>query len=221
MGAGDGDGDAPPLPGDGNYDGVLPVDVLHVILLYRTCHPTSSAATAWCVLLVAVAHASDPLALRQGSLEAAPMHTSSREGGIILKLDFEKAYDKINWDFLFEVIKQRGFCDRWCNWVKAVVASGTLSVKINNSRGSYFKSRKGVRLGDPLSPLLFNLAADCLTKMVQTAQRNGLIKGIMNDIIPSGIAILQYADDTILCMEDSAETAQNMKILLYIYEKMS
>jgi hypothetical protein len=43
----------------------------------------------------------------------------------------------------------------------------------------------------------------------------------MNDIIPNGIAILQYADDTILCMEDSAETAQNMKILLYIYEKMS
>jgi hypothetical protein len=57
--------------------------------------------------------------------------------------------------------------------------------------------------------------------MVQIAQRNGLIKGLMNDIIPSGIAILQYADDTILCMEDSAETAQNMKILLYIYEKMS
>jgi hypothetical protein len=151
------------------------------------------------------------------------LHDTKRKkkDGIILKLNFEKAYDKVNWDFLFEVIKQRGFCGRWCNWVKAVVASGTLSVKTNNSMGSYFKSRKGVRQGDPLSPLLFNLAADCLTKMVQTAQRNGLIKGLMNDIIPSGIAILQYADDTILCMEDSAETAQNMKILLYIYEKMS
>jgi hypothetical protein len=151
------------------------------------------------------------------------LHDTKRKkkDGIILKLDFEKAYGKINWDFLFEVMKQRGFCERWCNWVKAVVASGTLSVKINNSMGSYFKSRKGVRQGDPLSPLLFNLAADCLSKMVQTAQGNGLIKGLMNDIIPNGIAILQYADDTILCMEDSAETAQNMKILLYIYEKMS
>jgi hypothetical protein len=95
-----------------------------------------------------------------------------------------------------------------------MVASGTLSVKINNSMGSYFKSRKGVRQGDPLSPLLFNLAADCLTKMVQTAQSNGLIKGLMSDIIPSGIAILQYADDTILCMEDSAETAEDPALYL-------
>jgi mannosylglycoprotein endo-beta-mannosidase len=75
--------------------------------------------------------------------------------------------------------------------------------------------------GDPLSPLLFNLAADCLAKMVQTTQNNGLIKGLIHDVIPNGVAILQYADDTILCMEDSAATAQNMKILLYIYKKMS
>jgi mannosylglycoprotein endo-beta-mannosidase len=74
---------------------------------------------------------------------------------------------------------------------------------------------------DPLSPLLFNLVADCLAKMVQSSQNNGFIKGLMHDIIPNGIAILQYADDTILCMEDSAKTTQNMKILLYIYEKMS
>jgi hypothetical protein len=59
------------------------------------------------------------------------LHDTKRKkkDGIILKLDFEKAYDKINWDFLFEVIKQRGFCDRWCNWIKAVVASGTFVLR--------------------------------------------------------------------------------------------
>jgi hypothetical protein len=45
-----------------------------------------------------------------------------------------------------------------------VVSSGTLSIKINENIGSYFKSKKGVRCGDPLSPLLFNLAAGCLAK---------------------------------------------------------
>jgi hypothetical protein len=140
---------------------------------------------------------------------------------ILLKLDFKKAYDKINWSFLFETLKQRGFCETWCKWIEKVVDSGTLSVKVNESMGSYFKSRKGVRHGDPLSPLLFNLAADCLAKMVQSAQRNGLIRGLVADLIPNGVAVLQYADDTILCMQDDTETAQNMKILLYIYEKMS
>jgi hypothetical protein len=150
------------------------------------------------------------------------LHETKRKNkdGVILKLDFEKAYDKISWSFLFESMKQRGFCDTWCNWIQQVVCSGTLSVKINDTVGSYFKSKKGVRQGDPLSPLLFNLA-DCLAKLVHLAQENNLIKGLIPDVIPKGVAILQYADDTILCMDDDVETMTNMKILLYIYEKMS
>jgi hypothetical protein len=50
-----------------------------------------------------------------------------------------------------------------------VVDSGTLSVKVIESMGSYFKSRKGVRQGDPLYPLLFNLAANYLAKMIHSA----------------------------------------------------
>jgi hypothetical protein len=151
------------------------------------------------------------------------LHETKRKNkdGVILKLDFEKAYDKISWSFLFDSMKQRGFCDTWCNWIHQVVCSGTLSVKINDTMGGYFKSKKGVRQGDPLSPLLFNLAADCLAKMVHLAQENNLIKGLIPDIIPRGVAILQYADDTILCMDDEVETMTNMKILLYMYEKMS
>jgi hypothetical protein len=55
--------------------------------------------------------------------------------------------------------------------------------------------------------------------MVQTAQINGLIIELISDYIIDGVAVLQYADDTILCIEDDAETSQNMKILLYIYMK--
>jgi hypothetical protein len=94
-------------------------------------------------------------------------------------------------------------------------------VQINGSVGNYFKSGKGVRQGDPLSPLLFNLAADCLAKMVYKAQENGLIKGLVPNYIEHGVAILQYADDTILCVEDEMESVQNLKLLLCFYEKMS
>ena len=55
-----------------------------------------------------------------------------------------------------------------------------------------------MRQGDPLSPILFNFVADCLTRMVYKAQRNGLITGLISHIIPNGVAILQYADDTIV-----------------------
>jgi hypothetical protein len=121
------------------------------------------------------------------------MHETKKSSkvGIVLILDFEKAYDKVCWDFLFAGLKIRGFNDKWCFWIKQVVTGGTVSVKINNMLDPYFVSHKGVRQGDPLSPILFNLVADCLTRMVRNAQENGLIIGLVDNLVPKGIAILQ------------------------------
>lgn len=121
-----------------------------------------------------------------------------KQVGIVIKLDFEKAYDKVDWNFLIDCHKMRGFNDKWVSWVKQVLYNGTVSVKLNDVTCPYFQSAKGVRQGDPLSPFLFNLAVDCLTRMVLKAQENGLITGLASDFIPNGIAILQYADDTVL-----------------------
>jgi len=121
-----------------------------------------------------------------------------KKDGLVLKLYFEKAYDKLNWDFLFECLRQRGFGAKWCEWIKMVMSSGTVSVKVNNTIGSYFKSGRGVRQGDPLSPFLFNIAADTLAKMISLAQKNKLIQGLVPEYVENGVSILQYADDTIL-----------------------
>lgn len=141
--------------------------------------------------------------------------------GIILKLDFTKAYDKVNWEFMFKCIKARGFNETLCSRIKKVVCEGTICVKVNNKEGPYFQSYKGVRQGDPLSPILFNLVADNLTRMVHQAQINGAITGLASDLIPNGVAILQYADDTIMCLKHCMNGASNLKIMLYIYEQMS
>lgn len=115
----------------------------------------------------------------------------------------------------------RGFNDKWCEWISRILRNGTVSVKINNSVGPYFQSCKGVRQGDSISPFLFILAVECLTKMILNAQKNGLFSGLAADLIPNGIAVLQYADDTIICIEDGIDKAVNLKLLLYLFELMS
>jgi hypothetical protein len=94
-------------------------------------------------------------------------------------------------------------------------------VKLNETIGSYFQSHKGVRQGNPLSLILFNMVVDCLTRMVMKAQQSALVTELIPHLIDSGIAILQYADDTVMCLQDDIGKAWNVKLLLYIYEQLS
>jgi hypothetical protein len=135
-----------------------------------------------------------------------------------LKLDFEKAYDNVKWKLFFECLAARGFCEKWCNWIEQIICGGTVSVKLNNLIGPYIKSHKGVRQGDPLSPILFNFVADGLSRMIHRAQANDLFSGHIDHIIDKGVAVLQYTDDIIICLKHSLEGARNMKLLLYMYE---
>jgi len=86
-------------------------------------------------------------------------------------------------------------------------------VKLNNLTSSYIKSFKGVRQDDPLSLILFNFVADGLSRMIHKAQSNGLFCGLADHITENGVAVLQYADDTIICLKHNIEGARNMKLL--------
>ena len=69
---------------------------------------------------------------------------------------------------------------------------------LNGEDSSYFRTSKGLSQGDPLSPFLFNLVGDGLSKMLMKALNAGLVQGLLEDFRPGGIVSLQYADDTIL-----------------------
>jgi hypothetical protein len=69
---------------------------------------------------------------------------SSEEPGIILKLDYEKAYDRVSWDFLFEVLRTSDFHDVWIDWMKCLVVNGSIGVNLNGEESSYFKPGKGL-----------------------------------------------------------------------------
>lgn len=118
--------------------------------------------------------------------------------GIILKLDFEKAYDKVHWGFMLEVLKRKNFTNKWVGWMKQVIEGGRVGILINGRPGNFFKTFKGLRQGDPLSPLLFNLVGDTLSVMLDRAKNCGAIRGLVPNLVEGGLTHLQYADDRIL-----------------------
>jgi hypothetical protein len=96
-----------------------------------------------------------------------------------------------------------------------------VGVKVNDLVGQKFQTKKGVRQGDPLSPLLFNIVVDMLAILINRAKSEGQLKGVISDLTDDGLFILQYADDAILFMEHNIEKARNIKLLLSAFEKMS
>ena len=133
---------------------------------------------------------------------------------MILKLDFEKAYDKVKWPFLQQTLRMKGFSPDWCNWIDQIVKGGSVSIKINDEVGHFFQTKKGVRQGDPQSPILFNLVADMLATLIFWAKSNGKIRGVVPHLVDDGLSILQHVDDTILFLDHGTLQARELKLVL-------
>jgi hypothetical protein len=104
----------------------------------------------------------------------------SGEPGVILKLDYEKAYGRFfSWRFPFDMLEVRGFDPVWINWIRQVVVGGSLGIMVNGEESAYFKPGKGLRQGDPLSPFLFNLVGDGLSRMLRKSVDTGLVTGLL------------------------------------------
>jgi hypothetical protein len=141
--------------------------------------------------------------------------------GIILKLDYKKAYDRIDWDFLEEMLISRRFSQKWIQWVISLVKGGSIAIRLNDNNSTYFKPSKGLRQGDPLSILLFNLVVDLFTRMLSKAASKGYITGLMNTLCPEGVISLQYADDTLLFLKHDNLDACYLKWLMVYFEQIS
>jgi hypothetical protein len=68
---------------------------------------------------------------------------SKKLNGVILKIDFEKAYDKVKWSFLQQTLRMKGFSDEWCALIHSFVSGGSVAIKVNDDTGHYFQTKKG------------------------------------------------------------------------------
>jgi hypothetical protein len=115
----------------------------------------------------------------------------------------------------------KGFPLKWISWVMSTVRDGKVCINVNGERSPYFKTFRGLRQGDPLSPLLFNMVADALGVMLNKAVSKGHITGVLGDLIPRGISHIQYADDTVIMIDGSERSITNLKLILYYFEWLS
>ena len=123
--------------------------------------------------------------------------------------------------FLQQTLRLKGFIEKWCKWIESFVSKGSVGIKVNGDIGRFFQTKKGLRQGDPLSLLFFNLVADMLATLIERAKQDGQISGLIPHLVDDGLSILQYADDTIQFMEHNFDEAKNMKLVLTTFEHLS
>jgi hypothetical protein len=102
-----------------------------------------------------------------------------------------------------------------------LVKGGSICIRHNDSNTPYFNPGKGLRQGDPLSPLLFNLVIDVFPRILIKATHRGYVTGFMKDMCPEGAISLQYANDTLLFLDHNERAACHLKWLMICFEQIS
>ncbi|XP_038717989.1 uncharacterized protein LOC120011040 [Tripterygium wilfordii] len=115
-----------------------------------------------------------------------------RKTGFLLKIDFEKAFDSIQWGFLADVMKKMCYGAKWISWILECISTARVSVLVNG-----------------------------LNQMLDNAKNLGLVEGISVKDGGLQISHLQYADDTILFSSNSTKSLMNLKRVLRCFELIS
>ncbi|XP_026428702.1 uncharacterized protein LOC113324615 [Papaver somniferum] len=127
-----------------------------------------------------------------------------------IKIEMTKVFDRVNWEFLIQVMKQMGFSSQWCNLIHQCISTTNLVVLVNDSPGKFFKPTRGLKQGDPLSPYLFLFCMEALSRYLNDAESQGLIHGTKVCSGAPAINHLLFDDDCVIFCKANMEECNNI-----------
>uniref|UniRef100_A0A803P2D8 Reverse transcriptase domain-containing protein n=1 Tax=Cannabis sativa TaxID=3483 RepID=A0A803P2D8_CANSA len=149
------------------------------------------------------------------------VHSMNRRRGkggfMMIKIDMEKAYDKLDWDFIVSVLAHFGFPDKFIQWIKACISVEEIKQLLNGVAVGQFKPERGLRQGDPLSPSLFIMAAETLSRLILLKEQQRLIKGFKMGRRGISLSHLMFANDLVLLGQASLGEAKEFLDCLNTY----
>ena len=99
-----------------------------------------------------------------------------KEKSILLKLNFQKAYDMVRWSFVNSILEVMGFSSKLRKWISYCLSSTFVPIIVNGSLCPPFKMHRGRRQGDPLSPFLFVSITEVFNRLVSKAKSYNIFK---------------------------------------------
>lgn len=147
-------------------------------------------------------------------------HKNKGQKRITIKVDIAKAFDTLSWEFLLSCLEGLNLPPHFRKLLKACICTTSFMVGYNGNVHGYFKGKRGLRQGDPLSPYLFVIAMNCLSYMLNDAASQGRLKYHPN-CKSLKLTHLSFADDLLIFIDGSIESVQKVLQVLHEFEQRS
>ena len=125
-----------------------------------------------------------------------------------------KAYDRVEWIFLEQVLARFGFAQLWIHMIMRCVTSARFSVKLNGGFSRGFLPSRGLRQGDQLSPCLFLFCVEGFSALLKPTQQDNSLKGVSFGGTGPHITHLLFADDSIVFLEGKSSIFEALRDIL-------
>jgi hypothetical protein len=134
---------------------------------------------------------------------------------VLLKIDIAKVFDSVSWEFLIQLLTFIGFSARWTEWVSILLSTASTRVLTNGRPGWKIWHARGLRQGDPLSPMLFVPVMEVVNCMISAADSRGVLQPLPSPLIRNRASL--YANDLVIFLSPSAANLRCPRAILSLF----
>jgi len=140
---------------------------------------------------------------------------SKKFATVLLKVDIAKAFDSVAWNFLLEVLQFIGFPRRWREWIAILLSTASTKVLLNGRPGRRIAHARGLRQGDPISPMLFVIVMEVLNSLIRAADQHMMLTPLPGTAIAHRASL--YADDLVVLLAPTVPDLRCFRQILMLF----